>query len=170
MSTTTPVVFKVERCEPELVVPAKPTPHEYKQLSDIDDQESFRFQVPVIQFYPHNPSMEGRDPVKVIKEGIAKTLVFYYPFAGRVREGFGRKLFVECTGEGILFIEANADVSLHQFHDYSSLQPPFPCMDQLLYDVPNSDGILDSPLLLIQVRSFYLFPTFLFITNKKIIR
>lgn len=151
MSTTTPVVFKVERCEPELVVPAKPTPHEYKQLSDIDDQESFRFQVPMIQFYPHNPSMEGRDPVKVIKEGIAKTLVFYYPFAGRVREGFGRKLFVECTGEGILFIEANADVSLHQFHDYSSLQPPFPCMDQLLYDVPNSDGILDSPLLLIQV-------------------
>ncbi|XP_038900932.1 benzyl alcohol O-benzoyltransferase-like [Benincasa hispida] len=150
-SSSTSLVFKVERCEPEFVVPAKQTPHEYKQLSDIDDQESLRFQQPLIQFYEYDPSMEGRDPVKVIKEAVSKTLVFYYPFAGRLREGFGKKLFVECTGEGILFIEANADVSLHQFQDSSSLQPPFPCMDQLLYHVPNSDGILDSPLLLIQV-------------------
>ncbi|XP_038900592.1 benzyl alcohol O-benzoyltransferase-like [Benincasa hispida] len=151
MSTTSALVFKVERCQPELIVPAKPTPKEWKQLSNIDDQGGFRFQVPMIQFYPHNPSMEGKDPVKVIKEAIAKTLIFYYPFAGRVREGFGKKLSVECTGEGILFIEANADVSLDQFQDSSSLQPPFSCMDQLLYDVPNSGGILDSPLLLIQV-------------------
>ncbi|XP_038902410.1 benzyl alcohol O-benzoyltransferase-like [Benincasa hispida] len=150
-SSRTCLVFKVERCEPQFVFPAKPTPHEYKQLSDIDDQESLRFQQPIIQFYEYNQSMEGRDPVKVIKEAVSKTLVFYYPFAGRVREGLGRKLYVECTGEGILFIEANADVSLDQFQDSSSLQPPFPCMDQLLYHVPNSDGILDSPLLLIQV-------------------
>ncbi|XP_038902629.1 benzyl alcohol O-benzoyltransferase-like [Benincasa hispida] len=150
-SSSTSLVFKVERCEPEFVVPAKPTPHEYKQLSDIDDQESLRFQQPIIQFYEYNPSMEGRDPVKVIREAVSKTLVFYYPFAGRIREGFGRKLVVECTGKGILFIEGNADVSLHQFQDSSSLQPPFPCIDQLLYHVPNSDGILDSPLLLIQV-------------------
>lgn len=149
MSSTTTLAFKVERCQPELVVPAKPTPQECKQLSDIDDQESFRFQVPMIQFYPHNPSMEGREPVKVIKEAVAETLVFYYPFAGRLREGSGKKLFVECTGEGILFIEATADVTLEQFGD--ALQPPFPCMDELLYDVPNSDGILNSPLLLIQV-------------------
>lgn len=155
-SEATSLAFKVERCEPELIVPTKPTPHEWKQLSDIDDQQSFRFQVPMIHFYPQNPNMEGRDPVTVIKEAVAKTLVFYYPFAGRVREKFGKKLFVECTGEGVLFIEANADVSLQQFQDSSSLQPPFPCMDQLLYDVPDSDGILDSPLLLIQVFMLFI--------------
>lgn len=149
--STTAVVFKVERSEPELVVPSKPTPHECKQLSDIDDQESLRYQIPMIQFYHHNPSMDGRDPVEVIKKAVADALVFYYPFAGRLREGSGRKLFVECTGEGILFVEANADAILQQFEDYS-LQPPFSCMDELLYDVPNSDhGILNSPLLLIQV-------------------
>ena len=155
MSLATALVFKVERCQPELVVPIKPTPQEWKQLSDVDDQESFRFQVPMIQFYRNNPSMEGRDPVKVIKEAVARTLVFYYPFAGRIREGFGRKLFVECTAEGILFIEANADVTLEQLEN--SLQPPYPYIDELLYNVPNSDGILDSPLLLIQVYSIGLF-------------
>ncbi|KAG6605171.1 Benzyl alcohol O-benzoyltransferase, partial [Cucurbita argyrosperma subsp. sororia] len=141
--------FQVRRCQPELVAPAKPTPHEFKQLSDIDDQEGLRFQIPVIQFYRCDPRMEGRDPANVIREAIAKTLVFYYPFAGRLREGPGRKLFVECTGEGVLFIEADADVTLEQFGD--ALQPPFPCLEELLYDVPNSNGVINSPLLLIQV-------------------
>jgi hypothetical protein len=146
----TSLVFTVRRCKPELVAPAKPTPHEFKQLSDIDDQEGLRFQIPVIQFYKYDPSMQGRDPVKVIREALAQTLVFYYPFAGRLREGPGRKLVVECTGEGMLFIEADADVTLEQFGN--ALQPPFPCLEELLFDVPGSGGVLNCPLLLIQVH------------------
>ncbi|KAJ6422529.1 hypothetical protein OIU84_027487 [Salix udensis] len=132
-----------------MIKPAKPTPHEFKLLSDIDDQEGLRFHIPVIQFYRNNPSMQGKDPVKIIREALAKTLVFYYPFAGRLREGPNRKLMVECTGEGILFIEADADVTLEQFGD--ALQPPFPCLDELLFDVPGSSGVLNCPLLLVQV-------------------
>ena len=146
----TSLVFTVRRCKPEVVAPAKPTPHEFKQLSDIDDQDGLRFQIPVIQFYKYDPSMQGRDPVRVIREALAKTLVFYYPLAGRLREGPGRKLVVECTGEGIVFIEADADVTLEQFGD--ALQPPFPCWDELLFDVPGSGEVLNCPLLLIQVR------------------
>lgn len=148
-SPPTSLVFRVHRQQPELVVPAKPTPQELKQLSDIDDQEGLRFQIPVIQFYRYDPSMKGRDCVEVIREAIAQTLVFYYPFAGRLREGPGRKLMVDCTGEGVLFIEADADVTLRQFGD--ALQPPFPCLEELLYNVPGSDGVLNCPLLLIQV-------------------
>ena len=146
----TSLVFTVRRCKPEVVAPAKPTPHEFKQLSDIDDQDGLRFQIPVIQFYKYDPSMQGRDPVRVIREALAKTLVFYYPLAGRLREGPGRKLVVECTGEGIVFIEADADVTLEQFGD--ALQPPFPCWEELLFDVPGSGEVLNCPLLLIQVR------------------
>ncbi|KAK8542865.1 hypothetical protein V6N13_136583 [Hibiscus sabdariffa] len=109
------LVFKVHRREPELIVPAKPTPREYKLLSDIDDQEGFRCQIPVIQFYQYNPCMQGRDPVKVIREALAQALVFYYPFAGRLREGPHRKLMVDCTAEGLIFIEADADVTLERF-------------------------------------------------------
>ncbi|GKV07461.1 hypothetical protein SLEP1_g19238 [Rubroshorea leprosula] len=148
-SPSASLVFKVRRRKPELIAPAKATPREYKPLSDIDDQEGLRFQIPVIQFYRYNPSMQGKDPARIIKEALAKTLVFYYPFAGRLREGPDRKLFVDCTGEGVLFIEADADVSLEQFGD--ALQPPFPCLEELLYDVPGSGGVLNCPLLLIQV-------------------
>jgi len=155
-SSPSSLVFKVHRREPELIKPAKPTPHEFKLLSDIDDQEGHRFHVPIIQFYRHNPSMHGKDPVKVIREAIAKTLVFYYPFAGRLREGHNRKLMVESTGEGILFIEADADVTLEQLGD--PLQPPFPCLEELLFDVPGSSGVLNCPLLLIQVNFLYFCP------------
>ncbi|KAK6243676.1 hypothetical protein QUC31_010085 [Theobroma cacao] len=146
---TPSLVFAVHRQEPELIAPAKPTPHEYKLLSDIDDQEGLRFQIPVIQFYQYSPSMQGKDPARVIREALAQTLVFYYPFAGRLREGPQRKLMVDCTGEGVMFIEADADVTLEQFGD--ALQPPFPCLEDLLHDVPGSAGVLNCPLLLIQV-------------------
>ncbi|XWS64987.1 hypothetical protein CRYUN_Cryun05aG0052200 [Craigia yunnanensis] len=143
------LVFKVRRCEPELVTPVKPTPREYKPLSDIDDRDGHRFQYPMIQLYRYNPSMKGKDPARVIRDALAKTLVFYYPFAGRLREGPNRKLTVDCTGEGVLFIEGDADVTLKQFGD--ELQPPFPCMDELLYDVQGYGGVLNCPLFLIQV-------------------
>ncbi|KAL1566742.1 Benzyl alcohol O-benzoyltransferase [Salvia divinorum] len=149
MDSTNTLTFKVARKNPELIAPAKPTPHEFKLLSDIDDQEGLRFQIPVIQFYRRNPSPKAKDPVQVIRDAIAKALVFYYPFAGRLREGAARKLVVECTGEGVMFIEADADVTLNQFGD--ALQPPFPCLEELLYDAPGSAQVLNCPLLLIQV-------------------
>ncbi|KAK8953787.1 Benzyl alcohol O-benzoyltransferase [Platanthera zijinensis] len=149
MAATSPLRFSVRRRKPVLVAPAAPTPRELKRLSDIDDQEGLRFQIPVIQFYRHVPSMDGYDPARVVRDALARSLVFYYPFAGRLREGDGRKLFVDCTGEGVLFIEADADVELEEFGD--NLQPPFPCLEELLFDVDGSSGVLDAPLLLIQV-------------------
>ncbi|KAG8373518.1 hypothetical protein BUALT_Bualt11G0032500 [Buddleja alternifolia] len=149
MASNKNLTFKVTRQNPELIPPSKPTPHEFKPLSDIDDQEGLRFQIPVIQFYRKNPSMEGKDPVQIIREAVAKALVFYYPFAGRLRKGAARKLVVECTGDGVMFIEADADVKLQQFGD--ALQPPFPCLEELLYDVPGSGEVTSCPLLLIQV-------------------
>ncbi|KAJ1261554.1 hypothetical protein BS78_09G038600 [Paspalum vaginatum] len=63
-----------------------------------------------------------------------------------------RKLVVDCTGEGVLFVEADADVRLEEVEAAGhGLCPPFPCMDQLLVDVDGSGGVLHSPLLLVQV-------------------
>ncbi|CAL5207959.1 unnamed protein product [Lathyrus oleraceus] len=144
-----PLLFTVKRQAPEFVTPSKPTPHEIKLLSDIDDQDGLRFQIPVIQFYKYDPNMAGKDPVDVVRKALAKTLVFYYPFAGRLREGVGRKLMVDCNEEGVLFIEADADVGLKDFGD--ALQPPFPCLEELLFDVPGSSEVLNTPLMVIQV-------------------
>ncbi|XP_057467459.1 alcohol acyltransferase 16-like [Actinidia eriantha] len=147
------LVFTVRRKEPTLVPPSKPTPRELKQLSDIDDQEGLRFQVPVIMFYKRKLSMEVEDPVKVIRDALAEALVFYYPFAGRLIEGPNRKLVVDCTSEGVLFIEADADIEVNQLIG-DTIDPGFPYLDELLHDVPGSEGILGCPLLLIQVTRF----------------
>lgn len=143
--------FSVRRHRQELVSPAKATPYEFKKLSDIDDQEGLRFHIQTMLLYRQPPCSIKReeDPVKIIREALAKTLVFYYPLAGRLRERPDRKLLVECTGEGVLFIAADADFTLEQFS--VTLLPPFSCHQELLYDVPGSAGIINCPLLLIQV-------------------
>jgi len=150
MATPASISFAVRRCEPELVAPAKATPHEFRQLSDIDRQLYLQFQSPHYNLYAYNPLMQGKDPVKVIKEAIAQALVYYYPFAGRIRQGPDNKLIVDCTGEGVLFIEADADATVEQFGD--PIPSPFPCFQELLYNVPGSERILNTPLLLFQVR------------------
>ncbi|CAI9784693.1 unnamed protein product [Fraxinus pennsylvanica] len=152
MAVSSTIAFSVKRCKPELVVPAKSTPREIKKLSDIDDQEGLRFQVPMVFFYKNNPSMKGINPVEVIREGLAKALVYYYPFAGRIMEGDNRKLMVDCNGEGVLFVEADAYIRLEQLGD--NILPPWPFMEEFLHDVSGSGGIIGCPLLLFQVTRF----------------
>ncbi|KAF7849186.1 hypothetical protein BT93_L1144 [Corymbia citriodora subsp. variegata] len=140
----------VNRHGPELISPAGVTPRELKPLSDLDDQGGLRFLFPFLLFYSNSPPIRGReDPARVVKEALGKALVYYYPLAGRIREGPNRKLAVDCTGEGILFVEADADISLEELGD--SMRPPCGLADKVLCDVAGSGGIIGCPLLLIQV-------------------
>ncbi|XBI57022.1 hypothetical protein VPH35_038504 [Triticum aestivum] len=144
------LAFVARRGEPELVAPAGPTPRELKRLSDLDDQESLRFYRSGIYFYRGCPSRARADPARVIRDGLAATLVHYYPAAGRLRELPGRKLAVDCTGEGVWFVQADADVTLDEFGD--TLYPPVPCASQLLcLPESNSAVVVDRPLLYVQV-------------------
>ncbi|XP_057859696.2 benzyl alcohol O-benzoyltransferase isoform X2 [Cryptomeria japonica] len=140
--------FKVTRQEAVLVAPCLPTPKEHLYLSNIDDQAGLRFHIPVAFFYKHSYLKEDQDPAKIIRKALEKVLVHYYPLAGRLREAASGKLKVECTGEGVLFVEADADVTLAEFGD---LHPPFPCWDDLLHDILTPQTLINSPLLLIQV-------------------
>nr|CAB3477108.1 unnamed protein product [Digitaria exilis] len=117
--------FSVRRRPAVLVTPAAPTPRELKLLSKSDIDDHVHESVPV-----HT------------------ALVHYYPLAGRLREVEGGKLAVDCTGEGVLFIEADADIHLEQLGE--PLLPPFPCLHELLFDVPGSSAIIDAPLMLFQ--------------------
>ena len=151
MASTKRLALSVIKKTAELLSPTKSTPYEFKHLSDIDDQTFLRTYVTTINFYKKNPSMEGKDPVKIIREAIAKALVFYYPLAGRLREHTGRKLVVECTGQGVVFAEADADATLQHFGE-NALYPPFPNLDGISLHMPNDLGIfLDIPLMFIQV-------------------
>lgn len=143
------LAFAIQRSEPKLIASAKPTPHEFKNLSALDDHKAVQRHIQFIHFYQNIPGGEGWDLAKVIKHAIGETLVFYYPLAGRLREGPGDTLVVECTGEGVRFIEASANVRMEEIGDF--LHPPFEGGQDLVYDVPGSNGIQHCPLLLIQV-------------------
>jgi len=90
--------------------------------------------------------------VSAVRHGLSAALVHYYPLAGRLREVDGRKLVVDCTGEGVLLVEADAEVCLWEL-EAAVLRPPFPYMDKLLFQTETeaSSGVLNCPLLVIQV-------------------
>lgn len=147
--------------DPELVLPARPTPAETKALSDLDDQRTLRYYETVIAFFRsrpgHTTSHSHRrpdDPAKAIKAALAEALVYYYPIAGRLREVAGGKLVVDCTAQGVVFVEADADVRLEQLGE--PLLPPYPCVEELLCDAGETRAVIDKPLVLMQVHNFLL--------------
>jgi hypothetical protein len=145
--------FTVRRAaEPVLVVPAAPTPRETKPLSDIDDAEGMRFYSSGIHLYRADPAMAGRDPARVVREALARALVPYYPLAGRLREEGGRKLVVDCAAQGVMFAEADADLTTDDFGDVKC--PPFPCFERFILEsttVAGVEPVVDRPLLYVQV-------------------
>ncbi|XP_021735720.1 methanol O-anthraniloyltransferase-like [Chenopodium quinoa] len=141
-------IIKITRQEAVVVVLEKPSRRELKELSDIDDQQGLRVRPQVTMAFKANRSKVGKDPAKVIKEALAKALMYYYPFAGRLREGPNRKLMVDCNDEGVLFIEADANVGLEEIR--TRILPPCPLLEDFLYDIPGSKGIIGLPLLLFQ--------------------
>ncbi|RLM70030.1 hypothetical protein C2845_PM17G08000 [Panicum miliaceum] len=77
------------------------------------------------------------DPVRIIRAAVAEALVSYYPLAGCLVElppVTGGKLLVDCTAEGVVFVEAEADVRLEELGQ--TLAMPYPCVEELLcYDI-----------------------------------
>lgn len=154
------VTFTALRRKPELVTPARPTPHEYKALSDIDDQRGLRYYPAGVEFFGARRRLTESagdvddDPVRIIRVALAEALVSYYPLAGRLVElpqVTGGKLLVDCTAEGVVFVEADADVRLQELGQ--PLAMPYPCMEELLcYDIGEpQDAVVAKPLLFFQV-------------------
>ena len=150
-----PLNFSVHVGEPELVRPEKPTPKEFKYLSNIDDQSGLRNHIPFVHLYPPCATVGApvQDPITMIKHSLAKVLSFYYPVAARLRNADKGKLLVDCCGQGVIFRGASADITLEQLCKIDGgLKPPFPQWDKLLVDdVWGSNLITNSPLLRVQV-------------------
>ncbi|TVU26355.1 hypothetical protein EJB05_28898, partial [Eragrostis curvula] len=72
------------------------------------------------------------DPGGAIRAALAEALINCYPLAGRLLELLeaGGKLLVNCTAEGVVFVEADADVRLEDLGQ--ALAPSYPCVEELL--------------------------------------
>nr|BAJ94464.1 predicted protein [Hordeum vulgare subsp. vulgare] len=102
----------VTKSPPALVPPAGPTPGGTLPLSSIDKTAAVRVMVDFIQVFQSPPSSDADDQVAAMRQGFARALVPYYPVAGRIAEPSPGEPVVDCTAEGVWFVEAAASCSL----------------------------------------------------------
>ncbi|TQD86059.1 hypothetical protein C1H46_028398 [Malus baccata] len=62
------------------------------------------------------------------------------------------KLIVDCTGDGAVLIEAEADSAIEEIRDITKPDPE--TLGKLVYDVPSAKNILEIPPLVAQVTKF----------------
>ncbi|MCL7022989.1 hypothetical protein MKW94_028014 [Papaver nudicaule] len=132
--------------EPTLIPPAKETPKDLYFLSNFD---AGPIMVKTIQCFNYKATDGELDAAQAIKDGLAKVLVHYYPLAGRLTRQ--KHFMINCTGEGALFVEAEADCTLENIHSYFT-KPNSVALEKLVYDI--GDGAENPPLLVAQVTRF----------------
>ncbi|GLJ29798.1 hypothetical protein SUGI_0588500 [Cryptomeria japonica] len=143
--------FKVEIVESCLVQPCLPdSPRSTLYLSNLDNQPLVRMAFNTLLVYEACENVLPH-PAKTIREALSKVLVYYYPLAGRLRKKEDGKLQVECTGEGVLFVEAMVDNSLSVLGDLDQLKPSF---KQLLFRFPFDNALEDVHPMVLQVNHF----------------
>ena len=141
---TSEVIVKKE--EPTLVPPATETEKGLYFLSNLDQNIA----VIVRTLYYYKSDTKGNeDVVEVIKKALSKVLVHYYPLAGRLSISTEGKLIVDCTGDGAVFVEAEANCKMEELGDITKPDPVI--LGKLIYDVPGAKNLLEIPLLVAQV-------------------
>lgn len=121
-----------------------------KYLSNLDTQKFLRFSIKYLYVYKTSVDVE------VMKSALSRTLVEYYPLAGRLRNSPGgsggssdeNNLEVDCSGEGALFVEGKMDMTAEFFMD--GVTKPNRTWRKLLYRI-EGQSFIDVPPLVVQV-------------------
>ncbi|KAL2242894.1 omega-hydroxypalmitate O-feruloyl transferase isoform X2 [Sesamum indicum] len=141
--------LSVKQGQPTLVPPAEETMKGFYFLSNLDQNIA----VIVRTIYCFKSEERGNeDAVEVIKNALSKVLVHYYPLAGRLTISPEMKLIVDCTGEGAVFVEAEAECELQKLGDITKPDPV--TLGKLVYDIPGAENVLQIPPLVAQVTKF----------------
>ncbi|CAJ1964463.1 unnamed protein product [Sphenostylis stenocarpa] len=129
------------------VTPNQPTPTDPLWLSD-SDQIGFLAHVPNIYIYKakHHGNLIER-----MKNSLSKTLVHYYPAAGRLRLTKGDRMEVDCNAKGVTLLEAESSKTFGEYGDFS----PSDSTEELVPKVDYTQPIEEIPLLLLQLTRFH---------------
>lgn len=140
----------VTRKEPVLVSPASETPKGLHYLSNLD--QNIAIIVKTFYYFKSN-SRSNEDSAEVIKKSLSEVLVHYYPAAGRLTISPEGKIAVNCTGEGVVVVEAEANCGIENIKKaiWDIDQPEI--LEKLVYNVPGARNILEIPPVVVQVRS-----------------
>lgn len=142
----------VKRGEPTLVPPAEATPTGGQYyLSNLDQNIAVIVQTVYCYKPSPSPSASASDVAAALRDALARVLVHYYPLAGRLGVSPEMKLTVELTGEGAVFVEADAACELATVGDLTKPDPA--ALGQLVYSVPGAKHILEMPPMTAQVHA-----------------
>ncbi|CAL1404114.1 unnamed protein product [Linum trigynum] len=147
----TPTSITINRST--LVKPAKRTWSGRMSLSEWDMIGAITH-VPTVYFYKSTSSTSHPNLLDHLKDSLARTLVTFYPLAGRLEPVGGGRFDLDCNGLGVRFIEAEArTTSLDELggdEDLSSCTDFQPLIPEVDYTRPFGEW----PLLLVQVTKF----------------
>ncbi|CAM0951419.1 unnamed protein product [Alopecurus aequalis] len=143
----------VEIVTSELVVPSEATPRRALWLSNLDLGARNGYS-PTVYFF-HAPSGGGGLPepffdVGVLRAALARALVPFYPFAGRLGVGRGGRAEIDCNAEGALFVVARSEAALDDFE--AGFTPSKAMRD--MFVPPYDPAGAEAPLLMLQVTFF----------------
>ena len=134
-----------------MVPPSEPTPERILWNSNVDLVIP-RIHTQSVYFYENDGSEDFLNHEK-LAAALAKTLVPFYPMAGRLKRGEGGRIEIDCNAQGVLLVEAEADAVIADFGEFA----PDPRFRQLVPQVDYSQDISSFPLLVLQVcRTFLL--------------
>jgi omega-hydroxypalmitate O-feruloyl transferase len=140
------VELNVKQGEPIRVQPAEETEKGLYFLSNLDQNIA----VPMRTIYCFKSETRGNEKAaQVIKDALSKILVPYHPMAGKLIISSEGKLIVDNTGEGAVFVEAEADCGIEEIGDLTKPDPHR--LGKLVYNTPGAKNILEMPLMTVQV-------------------
>lgn len=137
--------------ESVMVKPSKQTPNQRLWNSNLDLIVG-RIHLLTIYFYRPNGSSDFFDSV-VLKQALSDVLCSFFPMAGRLGTDGDGRVEINCNGEGVLFVEAEADCKIDDFGEIT----PSPELRRLAPTVDYSGDISSYPLVITQVISLFLF-------------
>ncbi|KAI0504728.1 hypothetical protein KFK09_015681 [Dendrobium nobile] len=139
----------IEILEKGLVIPSVETPAEDIWLSNLD-LLAVRSHTATVYFYRRPFNDAGFFSPETLKATLARTLVSFYPLAGRLVSGTDGRLCIRCTAEGVLFVVARSESAVEDFGDFA----PSDELRRLL--VPFADGSdpANVPLVMFQLTLF----------------
>lgn len=104
-----------------MVLPSSKSPRFILPLGSLDLFKP-NIQAKFVFFYNSNGYTNVLD-FKLLREALARTLVPFYPFAGRLRRDENGRVEIICNDEGVLLVEVEADATIEDFGDFAPSQP-----------------------------------------------